>query len=107
VAIGAHEKIKGVVMNNEKDLSALKNTWIFWIDFAAQHPDLFKTPLALKWYLRQNSEVLAAEGAIAYENKRRVMIKPDIFFIARNKILESKPVHYLYPWRNKAKGTGI
>lgn len=93
-------------MSNEKDLSALKNTWIFWVDFAAQHPDLFKTPLAFKWYLRQNSEVLAAEGAIAYENCRRVMVQPTKFFVARNKILESKPATFKPPMRHLAQTVG-
>lgn len=94
-------------MSTDKDVLALKNTWMYWQDFQVQHTDIWKTPLALKWYLRQNGDTLADMGAIAYENRKRVMIRPDLFFIARNKILESKPVHYLYPWRNKAKGAGI
>jgi hypothetical protein len=94
-------------MSIEKDVLALKNTWMYWQDFQVQHTDIWKTPLSLKWYLRQNNDALVEMGAIAYENSRKVMIKPDLFFAARNKILESKPVRYLYPWRNRSEGMGV
>jgi hypothetical protein len=84
-------------MSSEKDISTLKNEWIFWKDFQKNHADIFRNQLTLKWYLRQNSEKLSELGAIAYENSRRLMIHHRKFFEARNAILEKKPVFFIRP----------
>ena len=84
-------------MEQNLDISALKNEWIFWKDFQKTHNDIFRNQLSLKWYLRQNSEKLSELGAIAYENSRRLMIHHRKFFEARNLILKTKPVLFIRP----------